>query len=303
MKTSWKILALAAFAGFIVWGLWSDGSRVDATQEPAAEMDADAMGSAAWRHADVWDDGLAEFCAYEVDWARYGDVYPGRALLILVKEPWAPELDVKADRPRADGFEVLKLNHVRDVPTGIYTYHQMASVYFRRDSGELEKIAATSSEACGVSTSQMTDGRLTAHSYFDGVADQTLDYPADAVPFDGLPALLRDFVAGPAPVELSVFSPLMDGRLADLGARTYRLDRRTGARARVPAGEFDVVDLVLTRDGESLTYRFEAEPPHRLIELEETGGTSYRMSKCERLPYWRMSGAGQEDWLPEEVRG
>ena len=79
-------------------------------------------------------------------WSRYGHRFDGRALLILVKEPWAPNLDVKADRPRGDGFEVMKLNHVRDVATGIYTYHQMASVYTRRDSGALQKIAATSSE-------------------------------------------------------------------------------------------------------------------------------------------------------------
>ena len=31
-----------------------------------------------------------------------------RALLVLVKEPWAPDLDVKADTPRRDGFDVLK---------------------------------------------------------------------------------------------------------------------------------------------------------------------------------------------------
>ena len=32
--------------------------------------------------------------------------------------------------------------NIRDVETGIYTYHQMASVYTRRDSGALRKIAA-----------------------------------------------------------------------------------------------------------------------------------------------------------------
>lgn len=289
MRFSCKILPLLALAAFVACGL-------AAGEEPTS-------GSADWRHAKLWDDGLAEFCAYEVDWARYGDVYPGRALLILVKEPWAPELDVKADRPRPDGFDVLKLNHVRDVPTGIYTYHQMASVYFRRDSAEIEKIAATSSEACGVSTAQMKDGTLTAHSYFDGVADQAVDYPEDAVPMDGLPALLRDYVEGDPPAQLAVFPSLMDGRLADLDAETYRVERRDGGTAEVPAGTFDVVDLVLTGDGETRTYRFDAAAPHRLVELTETGGTTYRMSKCERIPYWRMQGPGDEQWLPEEVRG
>lgn len=301
----WKILALVPFAAFIVWGLVSDVTRVDATPEDPAEVSTsrDVAGSAAWRHDDLWDDGLAEFCAYEVDWARYGDSYPGRALLILVKEPWAPDLNVKADRPRPDGFDVLKLNHVRDVPTGIYTYHQMASVYFRRDTGALQKIAATSSEACGVSTAQMTDGTLDVHSYFDGVGDQTLDYPEEALPLEGLPAQLRDYVTGDSPRELTVFAPLMDGRLAELGPRTYMLKRRDGGDVEVPAGTFDTVELTLEREGGALTFWFESQAPHRLVKLAETGGTVYRMSKCERIPYWRMSRPGNEEWLPEEVRG
>ncbi|MCP4203820.1 MAG: hypothetical protein GY769_18020 [bacterium] len=70
---------------------------------------ADDLGSGAWRHDRIWDDGQAEFCAYEVDWHRYGRANPGRALLIAVKEPWAPDLEVKADSPRPAGFEVIKL--------------------------------------------------------------------------------------------------------------------------------------------------------------------------------------------------
>lgn len=306
MKIHWKLLALLAFATFIAWGLLSDVARVDATAEnPAVEGSppAEPVGSSAWRHDALWDDGLAEFCAYELDWARYGDSYPGRALLILVKEPWAPDLDVKADHPRPDGFEVLKLNHIRDVPTGIYTYHQMASVYFRRDSGKLQKIAATSSEACGVSTAQMTGGTLTAHSYFDGVGDQKLAYPEGALPYDGLPALLRDYVTGEAPAEVTVFAPLMDSRLANLTARTYALERQDGGSVQVPAGTFEVVELALERHEERFTFLFEAEAPHRLLKLVEPDGTTYRMSKCERIPYWRMSRPGDEEWLPEEVRG
>ncbi|UCE03620.1 MAG: hypothetical protein JSW67_05395 [Candidatus Latescibacterota bacterium] len=87
-----------------------------------AAFAAEAQGEPdpAWRHDPIWDDGAAEFAAYEVTWRRYGTLYGGSALLLLVKEPWAPDLHVKADRPRRDGYDVLKLNHVRDVATGIY---------------------------------------------------------------------------------------------------------------------------------------------------------------------------------------
>lgn len=294
---------LRAFAGLglglglIAGAALAEGARNDSSRDGA------------WRHSSLWDDGNAEYCAYRVDWARYGTTYPGRALLILVKEPWAPELDVKADRPRPDGFDVLKLNHIRDVPTGIYSYHQMASVYLRRDDGAIEKVASTSSEACGITTALVRDGRLEVHSYFDGVPDRSLEVADDVLPEDGLPALLRDYLEG-GPATLRVLPTLLDGRLADLSPVTYRVSRRPAGTVQVPAGSFRAIELRLEPEDEpqgdagrgGKTYVFEAATPHRLLELEDDGGTRYRLAKCGRIPYWSMSQPGGEEWLPEEVR-
>jgi len=263
---------------------------------------AGVEGSPAWRTDPLWDDGNAEFCAYEVEWFRYGRLNAGRALLILVKEPWAPELDVKADRPRPDGFDVMKLNHVRDVPTGIYTYHQMASTFIRRQTGKLQKLAATSSEGCGISTSLMTGGTLETSSYFDGQGDQSMTYPEGAFSDDGLPMTLRDFLVGAAPDEIEVFPSLMAGRYSNLGSATYRLERQARGGIEVPAGSFDVTEIRLSRGEEWTSYAFSAEIPHLLVELNRSDGTAYRLAKCERIPYWEMNVEGGEAWLPEAVR-
>ncbi|HEX5760701.1 MAG TPA: hypothetical protein VF121_16050 [Thermoanaerobaculia bacterium] len=296
MKTLWKALAAVPFLGLVVWAIRSDVEepRFAAAAAPlAAESAVPPPGSAAWRHAALWDDGKAEFCAYDVSWARYGHRYPGRALLILVKEPWAPDLEVKADEPRPDGFDVLKLNHVRDVPTGVYTYHQMGSVYFRRDSGAMRKIAATSSEACGVASADMVRGRLATRSYFDGQGDRSMPWPAGALPQDGLPAHLRDYVAGPAPASLQVFPSLLAGRFADLRPATYRLERQE---------QGEEVTLRLTAGDRFLAYTFDKAPPHRLRRFADQEGTTYRLAKCERIAYWEMHDPGGEAWLPPTVR-
>src|SRR5262245_48355524 len=251
------------------------------------------LHAASWRDDPIWDDGKAEFCVYEVTWAHYGNQYPGRALLVLVKEPWAPDLNVKADTPRPDGFDVLKLNHVRDVPTGIYTYHQMASVFVRRDSGVLQKIAATSSEACGISTAEMIGGRLATRSYFDGQGDRSPSWPSGALPEDGLPASLRDYVEGRAPAALRVFPSLLAGRFADLQPSTYRVEKKEVAEG---------VQLRLTSGPSVLTYTFEREAPHLLRRFEREDGTVYRLAKCDRIAYWAMHDPGGEAWLPEGVR-
>lgn len=295
MKIALKAVAALFLLALTIWAIRSDGKREDGnvSAAPRAGQTAAGPGDAAWRSSPLWDDGKAEFCAYTVTWARYGHHFAGRALLVLVKEPWAPDLNVKADTPRPDGFDVLKLNHVRDVPTGIYTYHQMASVFTRRDSGDLQKIAATSSEACGVSTAEMVGGRLETRSYFDGQGDRSTPYPAGALPEDGLPASLRDYVAGQAPARLRVFPSLLAGRFADLQPATYRVERKEVAEG---------IQIRLTNGPSILTYTFEKEAPYLLRRFEREDGTVYRLAKCGRIAYWEMHDPGGEEWLPAGVR-
>ena len=288
MKIFLKSLAALLFLALGVWAIRSDSEP--ATGAVNAEPLAVAGGDPSWRRSPLWDDGKAEYCAYDVTWARYGHHFDGRALLVLVKEPWAPDLEVKADTPRKDGFDVLKLNHIRDVQTGIYTYHQMASVYTRRDSGALRKIAAASAEACGVSTADMVKGRLQTRSYFDGQGDRSTTWPSAALPEDGLPASLRDYVAGPPPATLQVFPSLLAGRFQKLEPAAYRVEKRQTAEG---------VEIRLTSGPSVLAYTFEKESPHRLVRFEREDGTVYRLAKCERIPYWDMHDPGDEAWWPE----
>jgi hypothetical protein len=302
MKIFLKSLIALLFLALSIWAIRSDsvderGSVALAGQARAAAPGPPASpaspGDAAWRRDSLWDDGKAEFCAYHATWARYGRTYDGRALLILVKEPWNDRLDVKADDPAAAAFDVLKLNHVRDVPTGIYTYHQMASVFLRRDSGALRKVAATSAEACGVSTAEVARGHLETRSYFDGQGDRSLAWPAGAVPEDGLPAILRDYVAAPAPKTLSVFPSLMQSRFPELAPAVWSVEKRSAEAS---------VELRLSRGDEWLAYTFDLAAPHRLLRFERNDGTVYALAKCERIPYWKMHDPGDEAWLPDAVR-
>ncbi len=277
-------------------------------------QDADAV-TGAWRLSDVWDDGKAEYAAYEVDWRRYGQLFKGRALLVVVKEPWAPDLDVKADQPRPDGFDVVKLNHIRDVDTGIYTYHQMASIFQRRDDGDLQKLSAMSSEACGLSTALLTDGQLQTSSYFDGQGTRTQPYPQSALPTDGLPMLLRDYLGGPLPERLQIFPSLLQGRFPMLEPVDVVLQRRAVSGVEVPAGTFHGIEVIMTPvagdtsgdqrgagSTEPTVWVFDARPPHVLLRLRQADGTEYRLAKVERLPYWGMAQPGQEAWWPENLR-
>lgn len=296
MKIFFKSLAALLFLALAVWAIRNDSVPYRGSVSAAPLGQAPAGGSAgdgSWRTAALWDDGKAEYCAYNVTWARYGHHFDGRALLILVKEPWAPDLDVKADTPRQDGFDVLKLNHIRDVPTGIYTYHQMASVFVRRDSGALRKLAATSAEACGVSSAEVVGGTLETRSYFDRQGDRSQPWPAGALPEDGLPLYLRSYVAGPPPASLTVFPSLMQTRFPALEPTAWKVGKKAVE---------DGVELRLTHGPAWLAYTFEAEPPHRLVRFEREDGTVYRLAKCDRIAYWEKHNPGDEAWWPETAR-
>jgi len=314
-KLIWRCVAPLPLAGLALWFSLAEapdamafrqgafGAGAGPGVDPNINADSPAAGDAAWRRAPIWDDGKAEFCAYEVSWAHYGHLYKGRALLVLVKEPWSPALDVKADHPGRESFEVLKLNHVRDVATGIYAYHQMASVFWRRDSGALQKIAAVSSEACGISYAEMTHGKLQTHGYFAGQGDRTRRWPDLALPEDGLPAALRTFVTGILPPYLEVFPSLLAGRYPDLAPHFYSLRRRAvPAGAGAEPGAPDAVELRLTGGARKLAYTFAAQLPHQLLHFEREDGTTYRLAKCERIAYWDMHQPGDEAWLPAAVR-
>jgi hypothetical protein len=109
--------------------------------------------------------------------------------------------------------------------------------------------------------------------------DRTASWPKGALSEDGLPASLRDYVAGPAPVTLRIFPSLLAGRSGDLKPAVYQMAKREVAEG---------VEIRLTRDSSALAYTFERETPFRLVRFERQDGMAYRLARCERIPYREM---------------
>ena len=259
-------------------------------------------GDHSWMKDPIWDDGQAEYAVYEATWPRYGSLYSGRVHIIAVKEAWAPELDVKADRPRPDGFDVLKMNFLREVQTGIYRYNQMSSVFVRRDEGSLRKYSATSFEACGLSHATMTQGKLSTQSYFDGQGDRLTDFPEAASPEDGLALTARSFLAGSLPKTVALHASLLAGRFPALGSWDYQLSRHDAGMVTVPAGSFDCTEIRFQRGSTQLSYFFAKKSPHVMVRHQNSDGSDYRLAKVERIRYWEMAAPEHEAWLPKNLR-
>jgi hypothetical protein len=264
---------------------------------------AAAPGEVTWKpgfgRAPLWNDGAAEVSAYEAIDVKYGIPRTSRAALIVVAEDLIRDRLVKADRPAGEPttLRVLKLNHVRSVPTGAYTYQQMLSVFASVGSPRLDpvKLTMTSHEWCGNSFAEWRQdrGRLEIRSYFETPGDAEVALTAEsAVFYDALPLQLRslDFErtrSGRLRVIDSIFSSKpLPPRIEDA---VLEITRPSGASGpyRVRLGRGPRVDSL----------DFEPGFPHRLSRWERSDGGALRLKGSERFRYWEKNSPGDERLL------
>jgi hypothetical protein len=267
-----------------------------------------------WAH---WGDGRAELSGYRLTQQRYGAPREGTAVLIYVTEEFSDALRVKADpgqHPPSDVYPVLKLNAVRGFQTGIYDYNVMTSVFARVAAGwPVAKVSFSSQEWCGHVYHQILPRGAAVkgvfHSYFDGEADGSdeLGLPEGGVFEDALPILLRGLRGEYLKAGESRTVPLLPSLLSSrLEHKKLGWTQATIARAaktasvRVPAGAFEVVTWTVASEGRpTLTFQFEAQPPHRLVRWSSDQGEEALLLKSTRLAYWQLNKPGGESYLRE----
>lgn len=298
MKALARVLAVGSFAAVVVWLIANEEPSAAGARAGAA---AAGRGAAAWRTAPLWDDGRAEFSAYEVEWAGGGQRLTGRAFLVLAKEAVAGDLDLRDEPLRHGSSDLLKLSHVRDLAAGIDSYHQVADLYLRRDDGALRRLVASSSRAGGIATAEMRGGRLDLRSTFERGSERSLEVSPTVLPEDGLPAILRDWTEGALPAKIEVLPSLMSDGLVDPKPVRYRLARTT-RDLTVPAGAYQAIEIRLESGSGALVFDFDAALPHVLLRLARQDGSEYRLAKTERIAYWERRHPGDEAWLPTAVR-
>jgi hypothetical protein len=272
------------------------------------------VDGAFWSH---WGDGRAEIGHYALTFPRYGEAREGTAVAIFVTEPFSHAAGVKADpgrHPESDVFQVIKLNLVKDFPTGMYDYNTMLSAFVsleavaHRSAGEPVKLSYSSQEWCGHVFHQVNfdDGavRESVRSYFDGEGDvdSRRETPADAVAEDALLLWARG-LASPVvepgeTVTVPVLTSLQEARLRHLPTELERVTLARSEEPRtitVPAGTFVAERLTASLEGgRTWTFDVERESPRRILRWEVSTGERGELVASERLPYWELGRPGDE---------
>lgn len=272
-----------------------------------------AVNDTFWKH---WGDGKAEIAAYDLTFTRYGAPRSGTAVAIFVTETFSYSQGVKSDTHTcctADELPVLKLNLVRDFPTGVYDYNLMTSSWIALTDhrhyrpGHPVKVSFSAQEWCGHAYHQVRFNRgevaSTSHSYFQGEADrsQALPSPARGISEDTLLLWARGLAAPVLQPGESVRVPALRSlttvRLTHVpllwGEATLRRlpDTQT---VQVPAGTFEVSVLEAKLPDGTYTYDVERAWPHRVIRWTASTGETASLVGVERLPYWELTGPGQQ---------
>ncbi|MGH9400001.1 MAG: hypothetical protein ACRD00_06515, partial [Thermoanaerobaculia bacterium] len=191
-------------------------------------------------------------------------------------------------------LRVLKLNHVRSIPTGVYAYNQMLSAFLAADSLDPVKLTMASHESCGNSFVEWRSDRkrLEIRSYFETVADADLALdPGGALFYDALPLALRglDFVR------------TREGRLRileTLFASAPAVPASEEAVLRCAPGPGSVYRVILERGSRRDVFDFETAFPHRLVRWERPDGGLLTLADSRRFAYWQKNRPGDEELIP-----
>ena len=239
----------------------------------------------------VWDDGRAEYDVYSATEWREGSVRPAHVVHLIVKETFDPRTRVKSERPGA--VDVLKMNQVIDVPTGVYGYHEMVSTFWSRATGAVVKTSLASNDSCGnvFKEGWLKGGslRLAYHTYWDGEADgeQRLPAPDGFLFADELPFRLRCLRRfDPAEFRVRLFPSIVGSKVG----RPVFAD----ATIRVLPPEGDAVRVEVAHTGGVDRFTFDRNPPHLLRSWRRADGSALELRKSLRLDYWNHARPGDE---------
>lgn len=245
------------------------------------------------QNASYWNDGKAEFNIYDARIMRYGQPRQTEVLHILVREPFDLKQYVKPDNWQRPGvIQVLKLNQVLHIPTGLYVYQQMHSNFWRADNGRLAKFSLTSNDSCGNTYKEARRyGNTFAyqwHTYWDGMGEgrSKVRIPPDGFFYDELPLRVRtiDFQSQPSgdfQIELAptVISSKKEKVVWQPAQVHYEsTDRAIYVTIQHPAG---TDRFMLGRDF-----------PFLLWKWDMADGSHLALKRSLKIDYWNYHGLG-----------
>jgi hypothetical protein len=244
------------------------------------------------QNSSYWNDGKAEFDIYDAQIMRYGQARQTEVLHILVREPFDLRQMVKPDNWQRPGvIQVLKMNQVLHIPTGLYVYQQMHSNFWRADNGRLAKFSLTSNDSCGNTYKEARrGGEIFAyqwHTYWDGMAEgrEKITLPPNGFFYDELPLRVRtiDFSKASGDFEIQLASSIINSKKDNLVWKPAKVHYESTERATY---------VTVQHDAGSDRFMLDREFPYLLRKWEAADGSQLQLKRSLKVDYWNYHGLG-----------
>jgi hypothetical protein len=249
-----------------------------------------------WAMDTLWEDGLAEVATYDAERVVYGEPRRFVYTQITVKEEFNQQFNVKTnDYQRKDAFPVMKVNQFCAIPTDIYPYHYLTSLFFRRDQPTvLHKMTTSSQEWCGNTFKAITDDGLqysqSYNSYWDKQGAGSRQLRREVLFEDALPYTLRTLRFEQKP---SFVVPIYELQ------QTSKATNPVLYKALIQSEEAPVTDTaepawrvtVALDEQKKSTYWFARRYPNLLLRQSTWDGRTLRLKEVRRYAYWPKAPA------------
>lgn len=249
--------------------------------------------------AKYWYQGKAEINVFDLQQSRYGEVRPGKAVMIFVTEDFSKSKQVKLDKPQdrpSDAQKVLKLNMTREFITGVYPYHTMLSVFTPvYDEVPSPKLTASVTEWCGQSFSQLNfkSGKYAARmfSYFESEGD--VEVKIDAKTEEELFNMIRLHPDLVPMGNVRLIPSLIFQRFAHI---PLKAEQASISKKDLGSNQAEI-EVIYSNIGRKIAIRYQQFFPFEILGFTETWTkadgkqeitTATRIS-MQLLPYWKQN--------------
>lgn len=222
--------------------------------------------------ANYWYQGKAEINVFELQQSRYGELRPGKAVMIFVTEDFSKTKQVKLENPEdrpSDAQKVMKLNVTREFVTGVYPYNTMLSVFTPvYDEVRSPKLTASVTEWCGQAFTQLNykNGNYHAQlfSYFESEGDT--EAKINALAEDEIFNLIR---LNPELVPMGnqrIIPSLIFQRFAHI---PLKVEQATVSKKSIGSNQAEF-EIVYDEIGRKLSVRYQEFFPFEILSFTET---------------------------------
>lgn len=250
-----------------------------------------------------WNSGKAEFQTYKAKIKKYGYLRNAQVKIIIVKEPFDLNKRVKS-LTAAKVLDVIKMNYIQTVSTGVYDYNQMVSIFFDRSSGRTIKFTMSSQDGCGNSYMQYDfvkdNHNFIFNSYFDdeGQIYRTMKGSNPIFFYDALPISLRFRLKENKPYRIKIFPGFVSNKFIE--PKPYDVNV---SQTLLYSVEFNnilykkVYSVTVASLDKKDVFYFNSSFPYSLIKWEMNTGDELNLDKTASFNYWEYLKPG--DVIPE----